>query len=84
MADFRSIRPQATEDYAQLMHRHSVVLPLALCDQHTGSVIDAEGVEIFVVDPNSELDDDHALEIAFAIIFAVNVCGGFEGEAVNG
>lgn len=84
MADLRFEKPTTTEGYVALLADLGIMLPLDLCDEHSGSVIDAAGDEILVADPNSELGDDHARDIALAIILAVNTCGGFKAEVSRG
>ncbi|MDX5984664.1 hypothetical protein [Sphingomonas echinoides] len=52
-----------------------VRLPLRLCDEETGSVIDANGVEVFVVDTNRNLSDETTTVIAELLVDAVNARG---------
>lgn len=83
MADL-TIPPSDVATFVDQLLDHNVILPLRLCDEEVGSVLDDDGQEIFVVDPNRERSDLESSGIAVLIVQAVNVCGGFGGEQANG
>ncbi|MGY2732356.1 hypothetical protein [Sphingomonas sp. UYP23] len=62
--------------YANELRKLDVRLPLRLCDEEIGSVIDDEGLEIFVVDGHYERSDDDVSAIAALIVEAINARGG--------
>jgi hypothetical protein len=55
-----------------LLAELGVRLPLRLCDEETGSVLDADDMEVFVVDANRDLSDESASAIAALLVEAVN------------
>lgn len=61
--------------YVNELRKLDVRLPLRLCDEEVGSVIDDEGREIFVIDANRQQSDDTATAIAALIVEAVNARG---------
>lgn len=61
-----------------------VELPLRVCDAHLGSVVDANGGEIFVVDVNNEWPDEQTRAVARMLVLAVNTAGGFKAERADG
>ncbi len=56
-----------------------IKLPLRLSESEVGSVVDADGHEVFVVDVHRDLPDEEVVAIAKEIIAAVN--GQGEGDA---
>lgn len=52
-----------------------VRLPLRLCDEESGSVLDADDMEVFVVDANRDLSDESATAIADLLVEAINARG---------
>lgn len=76
MADFRDA-PDAAAFIDELLDL-GIMLPLHACDVHIGSVVDAEGEEIFVVDPNGERTDEESAAIVALLVSAVNAAGGIE------
>ena len=84
MADLRFENPATTEGFVRSMADLDTALPLRLCDEHVGSVIDHNGMEVFVVDQNGELSDALAVARAELIVLAVNTCGGFTADRSDG
>jgi hypothetical protein len=62
-------------DFAKLLVELGVRLPLRLCDEENGSVLDADDMEVFVVDANRDLSDESATAIAELLVQAVNARG---------
>lgn len=62
-------------DFAKLLVELGVRLPLRLCDEENGSVLDADDMEVFVVDANRDLSDQSATAIAELLVQAVNARG---------
>lgn len=62
-------------DFAKLLAELGVRLPLRLCDEENGSVLDADDMEVFVVDANRDLSDESATAIAELLVQAVNARG---------
>jgi len=58
--------------------RMTIALPLRLSETELGSVVDANGNEVFVVDVHRELDDEEVLSIALHIVAAANAWRGGE------
>jgi predicted TIM-barrel fold metal-dependent hydrolase len=67
----------ATDAFVAALRRSGVELPLQLHDEEVGSVVDAAGREVFVVDHNGEMPDERAGAIAAWLICAANTCGGY-------
>jgi hypothetical protein len=84
MADLNFSNPSTTEGFRESLALLDVKLPLRLCDEYPGSVLDDAGLEILVVDQNSELDDELVSARALMIVLAVNTCGGFKAERADG
>lgn len=62
--------------YANELRKLGVRVPLSLCGEHTGFVIDADGCEVLVVDANGERPDEVVAAIAALIAEAVNARAG--------
>jgi len=58
----------------------NVTLPLRCDEENIGTIYDANGIPVCVVDVNRERPDIEAGRIALWIILAVNACGGFKLE----
>lgn len=54
----------------------NVKLPVDLDPGFTGSIIDATGKQVLVVDPDSERSDAEATAIAAMVATAINIAGG--------
>lgn len=76
-------RTNIANDFARQLAQHGVRLPLRHSVEDIGSVLDADGNEVLVVDPNNETPDEQATSIALLIIAAVNTCGGLPAEEVE-
>lgn len=68
--------PGDTTAFAALLAELGVHLPLRLCDEESGSVLDADGMEVFVIDANRDLSDESATAIGELLVDAVNARGG--------
>lgn len=66
----------ARNAFAADLAKENVALPLRHLDDHCGTVVDANGQPVFVVDTNRERHDFEVAKIAMWIVLAVNVCGG--------
>lgn len=80
MADLRTNNAATTDEFADMLFNSGVLLPLRLCEEEIGSVLDDDGLEILVVDPNCERSDEDSVAIATMIVLAVNTCGGFRAS----
>ncbi|WP_281978833.1 hypothetical protein [Pseudorhizobium flavum] len=69
----------AREKYAADLAALGVILPLTLAPD-IGTICDANGAPVCVVDVNRERSDFDVDRIARWIILAVNTCGGFQLE----
>jgi hypothetical protein len=76
MTDFRNA-PDAAAFADQLLDL-GIMLPLRACPEFVGSVVDDEGDQVFVVDPDNERSDEESAAIAALVVGAVNAAGGFE------
>ncbi|MBB3297856.1 MULTISPECIES: hypothetical protein [unclassified Rhizobium] len=59
-------------------------LPLHHDESHCGTIADADGNMVFVVDVNRERSDAEVRDIAELLLLAINVHAGFLPEAGNG
>lgn len=66
-----------TEHFKSECDKHGFRLPLRLCDEAPGVVLDDTGREAFTI-PLSDYDDADAANLALLMILAVNTCGGFK------
>lgn len=78
MSEPAALAPSAKQSFAMDLQKLSVRLPLRHLDEECGTVVDADGAPVFVVDHNRERPDIEAQRIALWIILAVNICGGFK------
>tara|TARA_R110000765_G_scaffold291897_1_gene387536 strand:+ start:231 stop:485 length:255 start_codon:yes stop_codon:yes gene_type:complete len=78
-----ALAPSAKQAFAQDLQKLSVRLPLRPMEDHCGTVVDADGVPVFVVDHNRERPDMDVERIALWIILAVNTCGGFKLDSTR-
>jgi hypothetical protein len=69
------------EEFAATLAALNVQLPVKLDDQFFGSISDAAGREVLVVDHNNERPDGEAIGIAFMVAVALNASGGFPAPA---
>lgn len=53
-----------------------IALPLRACRIHVGSVVDADGNEVFVVDVNGDLPDDIVQARTATLVRAINCSAG--------
>ncbi|MBY5849637.1 hypothetical protein HFN51_03570 [Rhizobium leguminosarum] len=68
---------------AALSHLN-IRLPLRHDETHCGTLVDADGNMVFVVDVNRERPDAEVRDIAELLQLAINVHAGFMPEATNG
>lgn len=62
----------------------NVKLPLRLCDEDLGVVLDDDGVDVFTVDSNGGRPDEEVSAIALLILECVNAEAGFGEEQLHG
>ncbi|MEY9098855.1 hypothetical protein ABIA24_001764 [Sinorhizobium fredii] len=55
-----------------------VKLPLRLCDEDVGVVLDDDGCDVFTVDTNRLRDDETVAAIAYAVMSFINMSAGFD------
>ena len=60
---------------------NNVHLPVRHDSTHCGTIVDATGEMILVVDMNRERPDHQVMAIAELIVVAVNAHGGFQADA---
>lgn len=77
MADLRVENIRISEEFNAALLQLGVVMPIDHHPEELGEVVDATGRKVFQVDPDCELPDDQAQNIAAMIILAVNTCGSF-------
>lgn len=80
MADLRVENRKTTEEFVAQLTSANVKLPLHLCEEDVGTILDDDGVDVFTVDTTGERPDIEVGLIAMFIVLAVNTCGGFQGE----
>nr|WP_298095862.1 hypothetical protein [uncultured Shinella sp.] len=69
--------PKNIEMFRQAVSQHGVKLPLSKSDEDVGTLLDADGVPVLVVDVNRERTDADVAWIVAMVALAVNVCAGF-------
>ncbi|OWZ95259.1 hypothetical protein B9J07_05825 [Sinorhizobium sp. LM21] len=62
----------------------NVKLPLRLCDEEVGVVLDDDGVDVFTVDSNGARENEEVSTIALLIAECVNADAGFSEEQRHG
>ncbi|AID18381.1 hypothetical protein PPF1_68 [Rhizobium phage vB_RleM_PPF1] len=62
----------------------NIRLPLHHDEACCGTLVDADGNMVFVVDVNRERPDAEVRDIAELLMLAINVHGGFMPEVTNG
>ena len=80
MSELHIESPALAQDFTRMLAEQDIVLPLRPSETEVGSVVDAQGREVFVVDVNGERPDDQVALIAALLIVAINTCGGFQLE----
>lgn len=73
----------ASLSYVLGMALNGVHLPLRHDFKECGTIVDAEGEMIMVVDMHHERPDDQVMAIAELIVLAVNSHAGFGGDSAN-
>lgn len=73
-------KQDARSRYAASLASSNVVLPLRYDEDNLGTIVDASGTPICVVDVNRERPDTEVLQIALRLVLGVNTCGGFTLE----
>ncbi|MBX5112723.1 hypothetical protein [Rhizobium lentis] len=82
MAEMLALKPApAVSRYEAAMTALGIRLPLSHDPTHPGTIIDADGNMVCVVDMHSERPDVEATAIAELLLLAVNVHAGFVPEA---
>ncbi|CCE96183.1 hypothetical protein SFHH103_01686 [Sinorhizobium fredii HH103] len=61
----------------------NVKLPLRLCEEEVGVVLDDDGVDVFTVDSNGGRPDEEVSTIALLIVECVNAEAGFGEERTD-
>lgn len=59
-------------------------LPLRHDTTHCGTIVDADGNMIFVIDKDRERPDAEVTDIATLLVLAINVHAGYPPEAAHG
>lgn len=80
MAELRVENIKLTEHFLSECEKHGAKLPLRLCDEEPGVVLDATGKDVFAI-PASQFSDFDASNLALLFVLAVNTCGGFKATA---
>jgi hypothetical protein len=76
-------RPETAAQFVAALSTLQISMPLTSDPKNPGTVIDAGGTTVLVVDPDSERPDSEAHQLAEWIVLAVNTCGGFRLEMDN-
>lgn len=84
MAELRIENPGTTEAFAAALAAVDVKLPVGPSPDDLGSVLDADGREVLVIDVNREKPDAQVEVIRLWIVLAVNTCGGFRAVRRHG
>lgn len=83
MADLRVSNPQTTEAFCATLEQRGVKLPLDITAEDIGTLVDADGRAVLVVDVNNERSDEDVAWIVGMIQVAVNTCGGFRATCTT-
>jgi hypothetical protein len=78
MTDLIVSHPENIEQFTQAMAKRGVTLPLVTTHDDIGTLVDASGVPVLVVDVNRERTDNDVLWIVAMVQLAVNTCAGFK------
>lgn len=70
--------PKNIEMFKLAFSQHGVKLPLSKSDEDVGTLLDADGIPVLVVDVNRERPDTDVAWIVAMVALAVNVCAGFK------
>lgn len=62
----------------------AIRMPLRHDTSHCGTIVDAAGRMVFVVDVNRERSDAEVADIAELLLLAINVHAGYPPEAAHG
>ncbi|MBB2698917.1 UNVERIFIED_ORG: hypothetical protein GGI66_003594 [Rhizobium esperanzae] len=62
----------------------AVRMPLRHDTAYCGTIIDADGKMVFVIDTNRERPDSEVTDIATLLVLALNVHAGYPPEAAHG
>jgi len=79
----RVTNPATISDFVSTLSNHGVKLPLLEDDGDIGTLVDADGKPVLVVDVNRERSDENVAWIRGMIQVAVNTCGGFKAQRRN-
>lgn len=82
--ELRVTNPKTTAQFCKTFSEHGVTLPFDTTDEDLGTLVDAHGRPVLVVDVNRERTDEDVVWITGMVQVAVNTCGGFKARRVNG
>lgn len=82
MSDLSITTPSTIEQFVTTLADHGVKLPLDTTDEDVGTLVDADGQAVLVVDVNNQRSDEDVAWIVGMIQVAVNICGGFKATIV--
>ena len=77
MGQLRIENVNLTEHFVAECAKFGAALPLRLCDEEPGVVLDASGKDVFAI-PATQFSDEEASNLALLFVLAVNTCGGFK------
>ncbi|WP_186458302.1 hypothetical protein, partial [Neorhizobium alkalisoli] len=72
--------PATIAQFVGTLADHGVKLPLLPTDDDVGTLVDADGKPVLVVDVDRERSDEDVAWIVSMIQVAVNTCGGFKAQ----
>ncbi len=76
----RVTNPDTIAQFVAALADHGVKLPLLETDEDVGTLVDADGKPVLVVDVDRERSDEDVAWIVGMIQGAVNTCGGFKAQ----
>ena len=76
--DLRVENPKTTEGFAAEAQSLKHPLPWDFSKEDAGTIVDANGDPVLVVDYDRERHDHDVLRIVGLVLVAVNTCGGFK------
>lgn len=78
-----SVTQPSIATYAASIGQLNFPLPWAVSHEEIGTIRDATGRLVAVVDPERTLSDIKAYELSLRVIQAVNTCGGFDLDPIT-
>lgn len=79
-AHLRVTKPDTIAQFVAALADHGVKLPLLETDEDVGTLVDADGKPVLVVDVDRDRSDEDVAWIVGMIQVAVNTCGGFKAQ----